>query len=360
MRRLTPGQGARQRASHGAPALLLVAAVAELALVAATWGAPATARARMGSASVPGGLPPHFSFGLMDAPGGASFLDSMRQRNGTAWDYRYQYLAGGVNTGAGWSTWNRPAGSFAPFYLQESASHGYRPAFVYYNLLQSRGPSGGGEAGTDLAHLADPTTMHAYYADWTLLMQRIGAAGQPVLVIVEPDLWGFIEQAAVRAGTNSAASVPASVASPGNAALAGLPNTAQGFALALLTLRAHYASNAVLAVHASPWGTLTDIASDPRTGLDAAGLGRQTAAFLRTAGLGGTPGRASRVAPLPLGSACTPSHDSAQSGILWDPTNQRFPNLTRYLNHASALTRNAGARLLLWQRAGEEQVHLAR
>ena len=357
MRRLTPGQGARQRASHGAPALLLVAAIAELALVTATWGAPATARARAGSASVPAGLPSHFSFGLMDAPGGASFLDNMRQRNGTAWDYRYQYLAGGVNTGAGWSTWNQPAGSFATYYLQESASHGYRPAFVYYNLLQSRGPSGGGEAGTDLAHLADPATMHAYYADWTLLMQRIGAAGQPVLVIVEPDLWGFIEQAAVRAGTNSAASVPASVASAGNATLAGLPNTAQGFARALLTLRTHYASNAVLALHASPWGTLTDIASDPRTGLDAAGLGRQTAAFLRTAGLAGTPGLPSGLAPFDLVSADIADHDSGQSGIWWDPTNQRFPNFARYLTYASALTSSAGARLLLWQVPVGNQVY---
>lgn len=357
MRRLTNGRGARQRASHGAPALLLVAAVAELALVVATWPAPATARARVGSDNVPAGLPSHFSFGLMDAPGGASFLDSMRQHNGTAWDYRYQYLAGGVNTGAGWSTWNQPAGAFATYYLQESASHGYRPAFVYYNLLQSKGPSGpsgSGEAGADLAHLADPTTMHTYYADWTLLMQRIGAAGQPVLVIVEPDLWGFIEQAAVRAGTNSAASVPASVASAGNAALAGLPNTAQGFAFALLTLRARYAPTAVLALHASPWGTLTDIASDPRTGLDAAGLGRQTAAFLRTAGLATAP---SSLAPFDLVSTDIADHDSGQSGIWWDPTNQRFPNFARYLTYASALTSSAGTRLLLWQVPVGNQVY---
>jgi hypothetical protein len=351
MRRLTPGRGARQHASHGALALLLVATVAELALVAATWGAPTTARARVGSESMPAGLPSHFSFGLVDAPGGASALDSMRQRNGTAWDYRYQYLAGGVNTGAGWSTWNQPAGAFATYYLQVSAGHGYRPAFVYYNLLQSKGPSGpsgSGEAGTDLAHLADPTTMHAYYADWTLLMQHIGAAagGQPVLVIVEPDLWGFIEQAAARAGSKSAASVPASVTSAGNAALAGLPNTARGFALALLTLRAPYAPNAVLALHASPWGTLTDIASDPRTGLDAAGLGRQTAAFLRTAGLATTP---SGLAPFDLVSADIADHDSGQSGIWWDPTNTTFPNFARYLTYASALTSSAGAQLLLWQ-----------
>jgi hypothetical protein len=359
MRRLTPGRGARQHASHGALAVLLVATVAELALVAATWRAPASARARVGSDSMPAGLPSHFSFGLMDAPGGASALDSMRQRNGTAWDYRYQYLAGGVNTGAGWSTWNQPAGAFATYYLQESASHGYRPAFVYYNLLQSKGPAGSGEAGTDLAHLADPTTMHAYYADWTLLMQHIGAAagGQPVLVVVEPDLWGFIEQAAVRVGSNSAASVPASVASAGNAALAGLPNTAQGFALALLTLRARYAPNAVLALHASPWGTLTDIASNTSASLDAAGLGRQTAAFLRTAGLAGTPGLPAGIAPFDLVSADIADHDSGQSGIWWDLTNTTFPNFARYLTYASALTSSAGAQLLLWQVPVGNQVY---
>src|SRR5260221_5725976 len=167
MRRLTRGRGTRQSASHGAPAWLLVAAVAELVLVTVTWGAPATARARRGSASRPAGWPSHFSFGLMDPRAGASFLDGMRQRNGTAWDYRYQYLAGGVNTGAGWSTWNQPTGSFATYYLQESASHGYRPAFVYYNLLQSRGPSGGGEAGTDLADPADAPRQHHTNTDLT-------------------------------------------------------------------------------------------------------------------------------------------------------------------------------------------------
>src|SRR5262245_62935838 len=118
-------------------------------------------------------MPGYFSFRLMDAPGDASALDAMRTQNGTAWNYRYQYLAGGVNTGHGWSTWNQPAGAFARFYIQDSQAHGYRPAFVYYNLLQSNGPSGGSEAANDLAHLADPATMHAYYADWALLLQQI-------------------------------------------------------------------------------------------------------------------------------------------------------------------------------------------
>ena len=111
--------------------------------------------------------------------------------------------------------------------MQESATNGYMPAFVYYNMLQSSGPSGGSEAGNDLAHLASPATMQAYYADWALLMHKIGAFGKPVLVIVEPDLWGYIEQAAARAGTESSgASISASVAKLRvRRCLAGFPDT---------------------------------------------------------------------------------------------------------------------------------------
>ena len=40
--------------------------------------------------------------------------------------FRYQYLAGGVNTGQGWSTWN-PDGTFASMYVQDSWAHGVDP-----------------------------------------------------------------------------------------------------------------------------------------------------------------------------------------------------------------------------------------
>src|SRR6478672_7936879 len=50
-------------------------------------------------ATVPAGLPAHFSFGLMSAPGTSGAMNDMRTRNGTKWDFRYQYLSAGVNTG---------------------------------------------------------------------------------------------------------------------------------------------------------------------------------------------------------------------------------------------------------------------
>src|SRR5580765_1539213 len=66
-------------------------------------------------------------------------------------------LAGGVNTGQGWSTWN-PDGTFASMYVQDSWSHGTIPVLTYYMLLQSN-PKGGDEAQADLAHLRDPQVM---------------------------------------------------------------------------------------------------------------------------------------------------------------------------------------------------------
>jgi len=322
------------------PVLLLGTAASALVLFRS---APAPAHA---ASNLPAGMPTHFSFGLMDAPGDTSSLNGMRNANGTAWDFRYQYLAGGANTGTGWSTWNAPAGQFATYYMDDSGSNGYIPAFVYYQMLQSNGPSGGSESGNDLAHLASASTMSAYYGDWALLMQKIGAYGKPALVIVEPDLWGFLQQAALAKGSNSAAGIPASVASSGYPDAQGFPNTAQGFAWALLKIRDHYAHNAILALHASCWGTTTDICGNTSPSVNASAIGTQTGQFLNTAGLAGNP---SGLSSFDLVSNDIADHDSGQSGNWWDKYNQTFPNFSRYLQFASALSNTTSRRIVMWQ-----------
>ena len=47
----------------------------------------------------PPGWPAQFEIGVADSPGGAAAL-----RATAPFLFRYQYLAGGVNTGSGWST----------------------------------------------------------------------------------------------------------------------------------------------------------------------------------------------------------------------------------------------------------------
>jgi len=97
-----------------------------------------------------------------------------------------------VNTGQGWTTWN-PNGSFVTRYDQESWAVGEIPVFSYYMLLQSK-PARGDEKTVDLAHLRDPALMRAYWADVRLFFAR--ARGTKTVVLhVEPDLWGYLEQA---------------------------------------------------------------------------------------------------------------------------------------------------------------------
>jgi hypothetical protein len=312
-----------------------VAAVAALKPCAAE-GAPLLAA----------GLPDHFIFGVANPAGRAGYLDAMRTSNGTAWDMRDVYLSNGVNTSQNWTTWASPPGQYATNYMQESARHGYIPVFVYYNLLQSNGPSGANEMTTDLAHLAAPSTMHAYYANWALLMHTVGAFNGVVVVIVEPDLWGYIEQAAVNNGTNSAASIPASVSSSGDPDARGLPDTAQGFAWALLHIRDLYAPTALLALHASPFGTKTDIARTTSTQVDGAAIGRQEGQFLNTEGLVGNPGN---ISTFDLLSNDVTNKDSGQSGIWWDKNNITVPNFTRYLAYIAAMTSQTHRHLMLWQ-----------
>jgi hypothetical protein len=297
-------------------------------------------------APVPPGMPTHFSFGVMNSPGDTALLNDMRTHNGTAWDFRYQYLAGGVNTGKGWETWNSPAGAFVTSYLQESQANGYIPTLVYYELRQSTSTCTGCDDGsTDRTNLADPAVMAAYYGNWRLLMQKIGQFGKPVLVIVEPDLWGFLQESIVF-GANSATAVAASVASSGDADAAGFANTAQGFAQALLHIRDRYAPNALLTLHVSDWATTTDIGSSTDASLNVQQVAATTVQFLLTAGLRGNP---KGVSTWDLLSNDVSDRDSAQGAAWWDPKNQYFPNFARYLSFISAVAAGTNRRIVMWQ-----------
>jgi hypothetical protein len=181
-------------------------------------------------AMLPLGWPHHLALGVSDSPG-----DARRLVSRAPVDARYQYLAGGVNTGAGWASWN-PSGTFASTYVRESIAASVIPVLTYYQLLQSRPGLGGTELQKDLSNLRNRATMRAYWADYSLLLRRVaGAAGRhPVVIHVEPDLWGYFEQARATA-------------------------LARAFARRLIALRNRIAPRVLLAWHLSVWGTGQDL-----------------------------------------------------------------------------------------------------
>ncbi|HVG95877.1 MAG TPA: hypothetical protein VNK05_03165, partial [Chloroflexota bacterium] len=232
--------------------ILLLGLVLLLAPWAAALAVPAPPAAAQGASlpPLPRGWPGTLQLGLFDGVGGAAAMQA-----DTGYGFRYAYLAGGVNTGGGWASWN-PDGRFATYWIQDSAAHGIVPVFTYYMLVQSR-PGGGNEGDANFANLQNRDTMISYYQDLRLLLQRSGEfPNQTVVVHFEPDFWGFMEQ---RASGDNAATIPAQVAATGLPELAGLPNTVAGFAQAAARLRDAYAPNVVLAYHQSIWGTGNDI-----------------------------------------------------------------------------------------------------
>jgi hypothetical protein len=186
---------------------------------------------------------------MADDPGGAAAL-----RRAAPFGFRYQYLAGGVNTGKGWATWN-PRGTFASMYVRDSWAHDVVPVLTYYMLLQSN-PGGGDEGHADIANLRDARTMSVYWRDVTLLFTRVRGT-HAVVVHVEPDLWGYLEQA-------------------GEVALA------RAFAQRWVALRDRLAPNVILAYHMSGWGTKHDIVYEDPPDATVRAYAAQSASFYRS------------------------------------------------------------------------------
>ncbi len=306
---------------------------------------PPVAATIPGLPALPTGWPlPDLAFGLADGPGGAGSLQSV-----APFQLRYQYLAGGVNTGSGWQTWNSN-GTFVSMYVTESAAHGITPVFSYYMLRQSKPGNAQGESAGDLGNLRNTSTMTAFWKDMRAFMQR-AAAATPVVLQVEPDMWGYAEQST---GTKDDATiVPVQVSTTGLTELAGLPNTLAGFAQAVVRLRDRYAPNVILGYHLSWWGTNQDpfVGSTTWTGPQIDALAARSAAFYRS-----------------LGTAFDVSftefsdRDAAFKQIVysdggaswWDPSD--FANHVRYLGDFSTGTR---LRLISWQIPEGNQVMAA-
>jgi len=225
-------------------------------------------------ASMPGvlsGWPMTVELGSVDDPGGAAALSAV-----APFGFRYHYLAGGVNTGQGWATWDAN-GEFVPRYIAESTQHGMIPVFSYYMIRQSSPGKDMAEVDGVHANLRNTSTMTAFFNDLKLFYQRAGATpGVMTVLHVEPDMWGYIEQRSTR---DDASTVPVQVAATGLSELADLPDNAAGLARAVVRLRDLYAPNVVLGYSVSVWGTGVDVVAGDPTDAQVEALAGRAASF---------------------------------------------------------------------------------
>jgi hypothetical protein len=354
---------------HGVAVSLALAVIVGVGCTPAPHGAPPVVPAPgTPPGAVPAGLPSRFGIGLAAAPGDLT-PSGWVAGSGVPFDYGYQYLAGGANTGQGWATWNTAA-QFPLLYAHDAHARGAIPVFSYYMLLQSSGACAGcGEAQTDLSHLNSAALMAAYYADFAKLMQRLGTGtsdGIPgyastAIVQVEPDLSGYAQQA-VRLGScfgfcsgtgESPDLLRASVASSGFGDVAAYPDTWRGFNLALLHLRDRYAPNVKLAFHVSDWTTGRDIGSDTDPTLDAAAQGSLAGSFAAASGVSVAPAGTSTydlvfndVSDRDAGYY---KYVLGHPNAFWDRLNVTLPTFTRWEQFLGSVTATTGRRAVVWQ-----------
>jgi len=322
--------------------------------------APRAAHAASTPTTIPFGLPTHLGIGLAALPDSSGIYGWMPDSH-IPWDYAYQYLSGGANTGHGWETWNT-SGQFALYYAQGAASHNYIPVFSYYEMLQSNGSCGScGEAQKDLSNLNNTSTMASYFQNFALLMKRLGSGtydgiagfGKTAIVHVEPDLSGFAEQSVLDnskcygycAGQgNNPALLQAAVNSSGVSDVVGYPNTYQGFNQALLHLRDRYAPNVRLAFHVSTWATINDIGSSTDSTLDATALGQEAGSFAAQNG-------AYDLIFNDVGDRDAGYYKYVYNNphAWWDKLNVTFPNFHRWETYIGAVHSAAGKPIMIWQ-----------
>jgi hypothetical protein len=185
----------------------------------------------------------HFLLGVMSGLG-ESWVGDTRQQD-CRWDLRYQHL------GANWTQWNAN-GAFVPMYLEESERLGVIPVLTYYGMIRSTpGQLEAGEvAGQIQKHCNSTSAMRKYLTDVRLFMQKAGAHGKPVILHVEPGVWGqFLSAPEFR--PNVLEGIHVGVRSTGLPELEGLDDSASSFGKAFGVLRDRYAPNVLLAWHVS-------------------------------------------------------------------------------------------------------------
>lgn len=243
----------------------------------------------------------------------------------TATGYKIDIYDEYLGTGD-WTTWNAPPCDYVCVVAKDADSFGAIPMFTYYQMAN--------DGQDNMTVINDVTFMTTYWSNLKLLYTDIATYGKPVLVNLEPDFWGFTENAAPNADPSQ---VPAQVTI--NPDCASLTDDVTGIAGCMILMARKYAPNAYLGFPPSTWGGSSTAAVVAWMNK----IGAQNADFLVEQTLDRDAG-CFEVNPQP--SYCTRSG----SGWYWDETNTTHPDFTDYLTTVQQYQSGIGdLPVIFWQ-----------
>jgi hypothetical protein len=290
---------------------------------------------------------------------GASMADETA--SAAPFDVRYLYLAGGLfdgdapcescansctaggvdcaNSGPGcvwWGCWQYdqvPPGAYVRDFVEKAKGDGQIPMITYYQMLQA---SGATEGAGEVEAANDVTLMTRYFADFRFVVQQIGM--EKAIIHVEPDFWGFAQQL-----NSDPHAIPAAVASANPTDCGDQENSIAGLGRCLIAIVHEYAPNAVVGLHASPWGTNMDVFLNSDPNFDVEGEAEKLGAFMR---------ECAPDADLVIVDAADRDagyYASIGQDRFWDDTNATLPNFAQALAWSKALGESTGKKIGWWQ-----------
>jgi len=268
---------------------------------------------------------------------GADMTDAVAEQ--ARFDIRYLYLAGGLGTGncatspEWWGCWQDlavPPGQ----YLRDLLAKTRLPLVSYYELLQT---SGVAEGKPEVDALKNAALLTRYFADWRFVLQQIGNG--PALLHIEPDLWGYAQQA-----NPDPHAIPAAVTSANPIDCAAQENSVAGFARCLIAMVRKYAPHAKVGLHASAWASGIDGTDNRDPSVDMPANARKVADFLTATG-----GTDMDFVVVEASDRDAGWYKSLGRNTFWDPTNTTLPNFHQAFAWATALTERMNQPALWWQ-----------
>jgi hypothetical protein len=144
-----------------------------------------------GSDDAPAVTLDHSARGLAAKLGKTTFLIGLGPRESPfptkgQLDIKYAYLVGARDPVNAWPKWNAPDGEYATIVANEAAGLGVIPMFDIYEFAAL------GDGNFEIVR--DAAYMQRFWADITLLADKLKAFDKPAIVHVEPDFWGYAQQ----------------------------------------------------------------------------------------------------------------------------------------------------------------------
>ena len=235
-----------------------------------------------------------------------------------------------------WQSDQNPPGDYVRGFVAKAKGDGQIPMFSYYQLLQSSGVKEGAPEVTTAAN--DPTFMARYLADWRTVLQAIGQ--DVALLHIEPDFWGYAEQA-----NADPHALPAAIASANPTDCAAQENSIAGMGRCMIAMTRKYAPHALVSLHGSGWGTKVDVEYNTNPALDVVAEGKKLGTFLLGCGADQGDVLVIDVADRDAGFQASQGNTNAY----WDATNAKLPHFHQGFAWMKSVAETVKLPIVLWQ-----------